>query len=67
MFDTYAQQFTRQGDTRVARRGGQVRELTADFEVTDEMLTEFKQLVQKSPVPFDEKSWEADLPSSSRR
>jgi carboxyl-terminal processing protease len=62
MFDTYAQQFTRQGDTRVVRRGGQVRELTADFEVTDEMLTEFKQVVQKSPVPFDEKSWEADLP-----
>jgi carboxyl-terminal processing protease len=62
MFDTYAQQFTRQGDTRVARRGGQVRELTADFEVTDEMLAEFKQVVQKSPVPFDDKSWEADLP-----
>jgi hypothetical protein len=42
-------------------RGGKVRELTADFEVTDQMLNEFKQLVQKSPVPFDEKSWDADL------
>jgi carboxyl-terminal processing protease len=61
MFDTYAQQFVRQGDTRVAGRGGQVRELAADFEITDQMLNEFKQLVQKSPVPFDEKNWEADL------
>ena len=61
LFDNYAQQFTRQGDTRVTRRGGQVRELAADFEVTDEMLNEFKQLVQKSPIPFDEKSWQADL------
>jgi carboxyl-terminal processing protease len=61
LFDTYAQQFTRQGDTRVARRGGQPRELTPDFEVTDEMLNEFKQLVQKSPVPFDQKAWDADL------
>jgi carboxyl-terminal processing protease len=61
LFDTYAQQFTRQGDTRVARPAGQARELTADFEVTDQMLNEFKQLVQKSPIPFDEKSWQADL------
>ena len=61
LFDTYAQQFTRQGDTRVARRSGQVRELAPDFEVTDEMLNEFKKLVQKSPIPFDEKSWQTDL------
>ena len=61
LFDNYAQQFTRQGDTRVTKRSGQVRELAPDFEVTDEMLNEFKQLVQKSPIPFDEKSWQADL------
>jgi carboxyl-terminal processing protease len=62
LFDTYAQQFTRKGDTRVARRGaGQPRELDANFEVTDEMLAEFKQLVQQSPVPFDEAAWQKDL------
>ena len=61
LFDNYAQQFTRQGDTRVTKRSGPVRELAPDFEVTDEMLNEFKQLVQKSPIPFDEKSWQADL------
>jgi carboxyl-terminal processing protease len=61
LFDTYAQQFTRQGDTRVARRGNQVRELGPDFEVTDEMMSEFKKLVQASPIPFDETSWQTDL------
>jgi carboxyl-terminal processing protease len=61
LFDNYAQQFTRQGDTRVARRGGQVRELSPDFEVTDEMLSEFKKLVQASPIPFDERAWQTDL------
>jgi carboxyl-terminal processing protease len=60
LFDTYAQQFSRQGDTRVARRG-QVRELNPDFEITDEMLGEFKKLVQASPIPFDETSWQTDL------
>ena len=61
LFDTYAQQFTRKGDTRVARRAaGQVRELEPDFEVTDQMLTEFKQLAQQSPVPFDEAAWQKD-------
>jgi len=61
LFDNYAQQFTRQGDTRVARRGGPVRELSPDFEVTDEMLSEFKKLVQASPIPFDEMAWQTDL------
>ena len=61
LFDTYAQQFTRQGDTRVGRRAAQVRELGADFEVTDEMLAEFKKLVQQSPIPFDETGWQTDL------
>ncbi len=45
----------------MTKRSGPVRELAPDFEVTDEMLNEFKQLVQKSPIPFDEKSWQADL------
>src|SRR4026209_2181970 len=61
LFDTYAQQFTRKGDTRVTRRGAQPRELTPDFEVNDEMLAEFKKLVQKSPIPFDEAAWTSDL------
>jgi carboxyl-terminal processing protease len=62
LFDTYAQQFTRKGDTRLTLRDVKTRELTPDFEVTDAMLAEFKELVQKSPVPFDEASWQKDLP-----
>jgi len=62
LFDAYAQQFTRKGDTRVARRAsGPVRELEANFDVTDEMLAEFKHLVQQSPIPFDEAGWQKDL------
>jgi carboxyl-terminal processing protease len=61
LFDTYAQQFSRRGDTRIARPGGQTRELDANYEVTDAMLAEFKALVQKSPVVFDEASWQKDM------
>jgi carboxyl-terminal processing protease len=61
LFDTYAQQFSRRGDTRLSRTGGQTRELDANYEVNDAMLAEFKALVQKSPVIFDEASWQKDL------
>jgi carboxyl-terminal processing protease len=62
LFDNYAQQFTKKGDTRLTLRDAKTRELTQDFDVTDAMLAEFKAIVQKSPVPFDEASWQKDLP-----
>ena len=62
LFDTYAQQFSRKGDTRIRTASpGQTRELSPDFEVTDAMLAEFKQIVQKSPIPFDQEAWQKDL------
>ena len=61
LFDVYAQQFSRRGDTRITRQGGKIRDLEPNFEVTDEMLAEFKALVQKSPIVFDEASWQKDL------
>jgi carboxyl-terminal processing protease len=61
LFDTYAQQFSRRGDTRISRAGGQTRELDPTFEVTDAMVADFKALVQKSPILFDEASWQKDL------
>ncbi len=61
LFDAYAQQFARRGDTRITRAGGKIRELEPGFEVTDAMLAEFKALVQKSPILFDEASWQKDL------
>jgi carboxyl-terminal processing protease len=61
LFDVYAQQFARRGDTRIRRQGGKIRELDPKFEVTNEMLGEFKELVQKSPIVFDAALWQKDL------
>jgi carboxyl-terminal processing protease len=61
LFDIYAQQFSRRGDSRIARERTRTRELEPGYEVTDAMLAEFKALVQKSPVVFDEASWQRDL------
>jgi len=61
LFDNYAQQFSRRGDTRISRSGGQIRELDVNYDVTEAMLNEFKALVQKSPIVFDEASWQKDL------
>jgi carboxyl-terminal processing protease len=62
LFDTYAQQFSRAGDTRITpRTSGKPRELARDFEVTDAMLAEFKQLVLTTPIVFDEAAWQKDI------
>jgi len=62
LFDTYAQRFSRAGDRRItATPSGQLRELAPDFQVTDEMVAEFKQHVQKSRLPIDEAAWQQDL------
>jgi carboxyl-terminal processing protease len=63
LFDTYAQRFSRTGDRRItASPTGAPRELTETFEVTDEMIAEFKDHVQKARVRIDEASWQKDLP-----
>ena len=62
LFDTYAQRFSRKGDTRIARgRHSSRASSIADFEVTDAMLAEFKELVQQTPILFDEAAWQKDL------
>jgi carboxyl-terminal processing protease len=61
LFDTYAQRFSRKGDTRItATPSALPRELTADFDVTDAMLEEFKEHVLKARVKWDEASWRKD-------
>jgi carboxyl-terminal processing protease len=63
MFDAFSQRFSRRGDLRItASTSAPARDLAANFEITDAMLDEFKAIVQKSPVPFDEASWQKDLP-----
>src|SRR4051812_41828704 len=62
LFDNYAQRFRRQGDTRIAASAGSTpRELTPDFEVTDAMVAEFKQMVKDLRIPIDEAMWQKDL------
>jgi carboxyl-terminal processing protease len=61
LFDVYAQRFSRQGDTRIAPAASP-RALGPDFEVTDEMVADFKALAQKSPMKWDEAAWQQDLP-----
>jgi carboxyl-terminal processing protease len=62
LFDTFAQRFSRTGDRRItATPSGQLRELTPDFQVTDAMVAEFKDHVQKSRLRVDEAAWQQDL------
>jgi carboxyl-terminal processing protease len=59
--DSFAQRFTRKGDTRISpstKNGG--RELGADFAVDDAMMAEFKEHVKKAKVKIEEASWEKD-------
>jgi carboxyl-terminal processing protease len=60
LFDTFAQRFSRRGDTRIAPSASP-RELAPDYQVTDEMLAEFKALAQKSPIKWDEAAWQQDI------
>ncbi|MGE3402749.1 MAG: S41 family peptidase [Vicinamibacterales bacterium] len=63
LFDTYAQRFSRKGDTRItATRAGLPRELSEDFVVTDAMVAEFKEHVQQARVRWDEEAWVKDQP-----
>jgi carboxyl-terminal processing protease len=63
LFDVYARRFTRQGDTRIPpATSGPRHEVAADYVMTEDMLNEFKQLVQQSPIRFDEAGWQKDRP-----
>ena len=61
LFDTFAQRFSRKGDTRIAATpSAPRRELGPDFQVTDAMLAEFKDFAQKSRIKWDEAAWKKD-------
>ncbi len=61
LFDTFAQRFTRAGDSRIAASPtGPPRELTEDFRVTDALLAEFKEHLQESRIRIDEEAWRQD-------
>jgi carboxyl-terminal processing protease len=61
LFDSYAQRFTRKGDTRISVSATTAqRELSPDFEVTDAMVQEFRQLIEKARIRIDEAAWQKD-------
>jgi carboxyl-terminal processing protease len=61
LFATFAERFTRRGDARIApSTARQARELTADFQITDAMVSEFRQHVEAEKIRIDEDSWKKD-------
>ena len=64
LFETYAERFAREGDTRVALKPGtgNAKSLSAGFDVSTDMVGEFKKMVQQAPIRFDDAAWQADLP-----
>ena len=61
LFDTYAQRFARKGDTRITMAPtAPVRELSPGFDVTDAMVTEFRDFVEKSKIKIDPDGWQKD-------
>ena len=61
IFDSFAQRFSRKGDTRIAAAPN-ARELAQDYVVTDAMVAEFKEQVTKTGIKIDESLWTQDLP-----
>ncbi len=61
LFDVYAQRFARKGDTRISMTPtAPARELSAGFDVTDAMVAELRDLVEKAKVKIDEDGWQKD-------
>jgi carboxyl-terminal processing protease len=64
LFESYAERFAREGDSRAALKPGTgtAKSLSAGFDVSNEMVGEFKKMVQQAPIRFDDAAWQADLP-----
>ena len=63
LFESFAERFARDGDTRIAAKPtGNTRSLSAGFDVSGDMLNDFKQIVQKTSIRFEESAWRTDLP-----
>jgi carboxyl-terminal processing protease len=62
LFDSFAQRFSRRGDTRIApSTTAKPRELSPDFVVDEAMVAEFKEHVRASRLRIDEEAWQKDI------
>jgi carboxyl-terminal processing protease len=59
LFARYAQRFARRGDARIPPSPTS-KVIGPDYEVTPEMIAEFKELAKKDPIKWDEAAWEKD-------
>jgi carboxyl-terminal processing protease len=62
LFDSFAQRYTRKGDTRIAPSTSKDRrEIVSSFVVDDVMLREFRDHLVKQKVTVDEAAWQKDI------
>jgi hypothetical protein len=59
-FANYAQRFSAAGDTRIQDQGKDRRVVERGFEVSDEMVKEFRQFLESERVRIDEAAFAAD-------
>jgi carboxyl-terminal processing protease len=62
LFDTFSQRFFAEGDTRIQAQVKNQRVVKPGFEVTDDMIAEFKTFLGEQKVKIDEAAFEKDLP-----
>ena len=60
-FVGFAERFTKEGDKRPAARSAAVHKVASGWQVTDAMVTEFKDFVIAQRVRFDEAAFKADV------
>jgi carboxyl-terminal processing protease len=60
-FANFAQRFTAAGDARIAAAGKDRRVVERGFEVTDEMVQEFRAFLESERVKVDEEAFKTDL------
>ena len=61
LFDTFAQRFSRKGDTRiVSAPSATPRDLSPGFDLTDAMVEEFREHLVKARVKMDDAAWQKD-------
>ena len=60
LFDTFAQRFSRKGDTRIVPSPKDRRDLAPNFVVDTAMVQEFRDFLGKTKVEIDESAWQKD-------
>ena len=61
LFDTFAQRYSRRGDTRIAPSTSKDRrEIAQNFVVDDVMLQEFRDMLVRQKVQIDDEAWQKD-------